>query len=105
MAALRQALLALALLGLVSGCAHEAGEAQAPTPGWAAGWVLPAGSQYEFPPKTLPRKQGGQAPQAPTRGNVPTPPVVPSPLRFAAAPGVPTYADGRPRPLGAELIA
>jgi hypothetical protein len=28
-----------------------------------------------------------------------------SPLRFAAAPGVPTYADGRPRPLAPELIA
>ena len=28
-----------------------------------------------------------------------------SPLRFAAQPGVPTYADGRPRPLAPELIA
>jgi hypothetical protein len=28
-----------------------------------------------------------------------------SPLRFAAAPGVPTYADGRPRPFTPELIA
>jgi hypothetical protein len=39
------------------------------------------------------------------RGNVPRPPPVLSPLRFAAAPGVPTYADGRPRPLAPELIA
>jgi hypothetical protein len=94
---------------LLSGCAHEAGQPQAPAPGWAAGWVLPAGD-YEFPPKTLPRKAGAPAAQpgrAPTRGNVAKPPVpvVPSPLRFAAAPGVPTYADGRPRPLAPELIA
>jgi hypothetical protein len=86
---------------LLFGCAHEAGEPQSPTPGWHAGWVLPV-SEYEFPPKTLPRKTAGAAP--PTRGNVPVR-VVPSPLRFAAGPGVPTYADGRPRPLAPELIA
>lgn len=96
-------MLGIGLFGaLLSGCAHEAGQAQAPAPGWAAGWVLPA-SEYEFPPKTLPRKQ--EAPPAhATRGNTPKPPP-PSPLRFAAAPGVPTYADGRPRPLAPELIA
>lgn len=88
---------------LLFGCAHEAGEPQAPTPGWHAGWVLPA-SEYDFPPKTLPRKQTRTA-AAPTRGNTPPPPVVMSPLRFAASPGVPTYADGRPRPLAPELIA
>jgi hypothetical protein len=104
MPALHHSVLALALLGLVSGCAHEAGLAQAPAPGWAAGWVLPADNHYEFPPKSLPRSQGTEPAHAPTRGNVPTPPVL-SPLRFAAAPGVPTYADGRPRPLGPELIA
>lgn len=87
---------------LLSGCAREAGQAQAPAPGWAAGWVLPA-SKYEFPPKTLPRKVEAE-PAHPTRGNTPTPPAL-SPLRFAAAPGVPTYADGRPRPLAPELIA
>jgi hypothetical protein len=98
-------LLGIALFGaLLSGCAHEVGQAQAPAPGWAAGWVLPA-SNYEFPPKTLPRKQGTE-PAHPTRGNTPTPPPLAlSPLRFAAAPGVPTYADGRPRPLAPELIA
>jgi hypothetical protein len=92
---------------LLSGCAREAGEAQAPAPGWAAGWVLPASSTYEFPPKTLPRKAGpAAAPAHPTRGNVSTPPpVMLSPLRFAAAPGVPTYADGRPRPLTPDVIA
>jgi hypothetical protein len=102
-----RALFGLVLLGaLLSGCAHEAGEAQAPAPGWAAGWVLPASSNYEFPPKTLPRRQEPAAtPAHPTRGNVPTPPVALSPLRFAAAPGVPTYADGRPRPLTPEVIA
>jgi hypothetical protein len=106
MLALRNLGLALAFTGLVSGCAHEAGEAQSPTPGWAAGWVLPADNHYEFPPKTLPRKQSAEPARAPTRGNVPTPPpVMLSPLRFAAAAGVPTYADGRPRPLGPELIA
>ncbi len=104
---------ALALVSnLLGGCAHEVGEAQAPTPGWAAGWVLPADS-YDFPPNSLPRKRDvsssakrGNA-TAPTRGNVTAPPkpVVMSPLRFAAAPGVPTYADGRPRPLAPELIA
>ena len=57
-----RALLGVVLLqGLLSGCAHEAGEAQAPLPGWAAGWVLPASSNYEFPPKTLPRKPGPAA--------------------------------------------
>jgi hypothetical protein len=86
---------------LLSGCAHEAGEPQVPTPGWHAGWVLPP-SEYDFPPKTLPRRR---ASLPPTRGNVPTPPPVMSPLRFAAAPGVPTYADGRPRPFTPELIA
>lgn len=97
-------LLSVALFGaFVSGCAHEAGQAQAPAPGWAAGWVLPA-SEYEFPPKTLPRKQGAM-PTHPTRGNTPKPPPPLSPLRFAAAAGVPTYADGRPRPLAPELIA
>lgn len=97
-------LLGIGLFGaLLSGCAHEAGQAQAPAPGWAAGWVLPA-SDYEFPPKTLPRKQEA-APAHPTRGNTPKPPPPLSPLRFAAAAGVPTYADGRPRPLAPELIA
>ena len=97
-------LLGIALIGaLLSGCAHEVGRAQAPAPGWAAGWVLPV-SEYEFPPKTLPRKQD-PPPAHPTRGNTPAPPLTPSPLRFAAAPGVPTYADGRPRPFAPELIA
>ncbi|HVY32509.1 MAG TPA: extensin family protein [Polyangiaceae bacterium] len=91
-----------AFSAMLSGCAHEAGQPQSPAPGWAAGWVLPA-SEYEFPPKTLPRKTGSE----PGHGAAPKPvvPVVPSPLRFAAAPGVPTYADGRPRPLAPELIA
>jgi hypothetical protein len=103
MPVLRNLLGILLLASLLSGCAREAGEAQSPAPGWAAGWVLPAG-EYEFPPKTLPRAKGA-APKHPTRGNVPRPPPVLSPLRFAAAPGVPTYADGRPRPLAPELIA
>ncbi|HYQ16156.1 MAG TPA: extensin family protein [Polyangiaceae bacterium] len=94
--------LLLPLVGLLAGCAHEAGEAQQPVPGWHAGWVLPA-SDYEFPPRTLPRKHAEAQPAPPTRGNVA--PVVPSPLRFAAGPGVPTFADGRPRPLAPELIA
>jgi len=70
-----RALLGLVLFGaLLSGCAHEAGEAQSPAPGWAAGWVLPASNNYEFPPKTLPRKaaEPASAPARPTRGNVPT---------------------------------
>lgn len=96
-------LLGIGLFGaLLSGCAHETVQAQAPASGWAAGWVLPA-SDYEFPPKTLPRKAG--EPVHATRGNTPKPLLTPSPLRFAAAPGVPTYADGRPRPLAPELIA
>lgn len=87
---------------LLGGCAHEVGETRSPAPGFHADWVLPP-SEYEYPPNTLPRRI---APTPPTRGNVPEPrPVVPSPLRFAAAPGVPTYADGRPRPLPPELIA
>jgi hypothetical protein len=103
---LRKLLEILPLAALLVGCAREAGEPQTPAPGWAAGWVLPAG-EYEFPPKTLPRKTsrpaaGTVAPA--TRGNAPKPPP-PSPLRFAAAPGVPTYADGRPRPFAPELIA
>src|SRR5258706_6726303 len=103
MPALRNLLTLALFAALLSGCAREAAQAQAPAPGWAAGWVLPASSKYEFPPKTLPRKP---EPAPPTRGNVPTPPpVVLSPLRFAAAAGVPTYADGRPRPLAPELIA
>ena len=109
MPALRN-LLGIALFGsLLSGCAREAGEAQAPAPGWAAGWVLPAES-YEFPPKTLPRKHAA-APAPATRGVSPTrklepaTPIALSPLRFAATEGVPTYADGRPRPLAPELIA
>ena len=97
-------LLAIVLFATsLAGCAHEAGEAQAPANGWAAGWVLPAGN-YEFPPKTLPRRSEAE-PAHPTRGNSPAPPPMLSPLRFAAAPGVPTYADGRPRPLAPELIA
>jgi hypothetical protein len=104
-------LLALLLLGL-GGCAREAGEAHAPAPGWAAGWVIPA-SEYEFPPKAIKKGQPAARPKTKvaTRGNVPArgaaapKPVVPSPLRFAAAPGVPTYADGRPRPLAPEIIA
>jgi hypothetical protein len=105
--------LALALLAL-AGCAREAGRPLAPEPGWAAGWVIPA-SDYEFPPKSIksgPRrtKIEGSGASATTHGNgrargsAPKP-VVPSPLRFAAAPGVPTYADGRPRPLAPEIIA
>ena len=97
-------MLGVALAGaLLSGCAHEASQAHAPAPGWAAGWVLPA-DDYEFPPKTLPRKSGAVPAPAP-RGGTPKPPPPLSPLRFAAAPGVPTYADGRPRPLAPELIA
>jgi hypothetical protein len=105
-------LFVLALLALSLGaCAREAGEAHAPAPGWAAGWVIPAG-EYEYPQKSLKlssRSRGavGSIPSRPstrTRGNV-VKPVVPSPLRFAAGPGVPTYADGRPRPLAPELIA
>jgi hypothetical protein len=107
---LRSLLAALLPAALLSGCAREAGEPRSPAPGWAAGWVLPADGEYEFPPKTLPRKvdrAARPARPAPTRGNVPKPeePVALSPLRFAAAPGVPTYADGRPRPLPAELVA
>ena len=110
MLALRH-LLGIALLGSgLAGCAREAGEAHAPAPGWAAGWVIPA-SDYQFPPKTLgkgPRGQGAEGARAgtkpATRGNAPKP-MAPSPLRFAAAPGVPTYADGRPRPLAPEIIA
>jgi hypothetical protein len=104
MPALRNLLGILLLSSLSSGCAREAVDAQSPAPGWAAGWVLPAG-EYEFPPKTLPRAKGQTAPEHPTRGNVPAPTPVLSPLRFAAGPGVPTYADGRPRPLAPELIA
>ena len=102
---LRKLLGILPLGALLVGCAHEAGDPKSPAPGWAAGWVLPA-SEYEFPPKTLPSKiaAGATLPKAPTRGIAPKPPS-PSPLRFAAAPGVPTYADGRPRPLAPELIA
>lgn len=109
MPALRS-LLGIALFGgLLFGCAREAGEAQAPAPGWAAGWVLPAES-YEFPPKTLPRKQTAEPAPAtrgvsPTRKLTPVTPIALSPLRFAATEGVPTYADGRPRPLAPELIA
>jgi hypothetical protein len=109
MPALRS-LLGIALFGsLLSGCAREAGEAQAPAPGWAAGWVLPA-ERYEFPPKTLPRRQAAGATPAtrgvsPTRNPSPAAPIALSPLRFAATEGVPTYADGRPRPLAPELIA
>jgi hypothetical protein len=104
---LRKLLEILPLAAVLLGCAHEAGEPRSPASGWAAGWVLPA-SEYEFPPKTLPVKSSrspGKAGRAPTsRGNTPKPPP-PSPLRFAAGPGVPTYADGRPRPLPPELIA
>ena len=92
---LRKLLEILPLGALLVGCAHEAGEPKSPAPGWAAGWVLPAG-EYEFPPKTLPLKNA-RTPRKPapaTRGNTPKPPP-PSPLRFAAAPGVPTYADGK----------
>jgi hypothetical protein len=103
---LRKLLEILPLAAVLVGCAREAGEPQTPAPGWAAGWVLPAG-EYEFPPKTLPLKTSRSALSKAgpaTRGNTPKPPP-PSPLRFAAAPGVPTYADGRPRPLAPELIA
>ncbi|HEY6080957.1 MAG TPA: extensin family protein [Polyangiaceae bacterium] len=105
-------LLVLSLLGSqLAGCAHDARNAQTPAPGWAAGWVLPAEKQYSFPPKTLPAKAASvaaptskAAPPAKPRG-VPPRPITPSPLRFAAAPGVPTYADGRPRPFDPALIA
>ncbi|HYJ10162.1 MAG TPA: hypothetical protein VEX18_14165, partial [Polyangiaceae bacterium] len=68
--------LALLALGL-GGCAREAGEAHAPEPGWAAGWVIPAG-EYEYPQKSLKlgsRSRGvvGSIPSRPstrTRGNV-----------------------------------
>jgi hypothetical protein len=103
MLVLRKLLRIVPLAALLSGCAHEAGEAKSPAPGWAAGWVLPA-SDYEFPPKTLPMKKAQSSAKPATRGNTPKPPP-PSPLRFAAGPGVPTYADGRPRPLAPELIA
>src|SRR3954467_5542551 len=103
MQALRGVLRLLLFATLFCGCAHEAGQAQAPAPGWAAGWVLPAGN-YEFPPKTLPRKTEAE-PTHPTPGNTPTATaMILSPLRFAAGPGVPTYADARPRPLAPELI-
>lgn len=104
-------MLAVAALALgLGGCAREAGEAHAPESGWAAGWVLPA-SEYEFPPKSLPRRRelkpaaqgAGPSKKPATRGDVPKP--EPSPLRFAAAPGTPTYADGRPRPLSPDVIA
>lgn len=108
MPALRSLLKILLLVSPLSGCAREAGQVQSPAPGWAAGWVIPPDNEYEFPPKTLPRKvehaRAGTA--APTRGNTPKPePIALSPLRFSAAPGVPTYADGRPRPFPPELIA
>lgn len=93
---------ALLLASSVS-CAREAGQPQAPAAGWAAGWVLHQRGEYEFRPKTLPRKIVAEEGHL-TRGNAPAK-VAPSPLRFAAAPGVPTYADGRPRPLAPELIA
>lgn len=99
---LRRLLRVLPCVALLSGCAHEAGEPQSPTPGFHAGWVLPP-SEYDFPPRTLPRRH---ASTPPTRGNVPKPPpVVLSPLRYAAAAGVPTYADGRPRPFTPDLVA
>jgi hypothetical protein len=103
---LRKLLGILPPLALLVGCAHEAGEAKSPPGFSASGWVLPA-DDYEFPPKTLPAKRGQPAPttaKATARGVPPKPPT-PSPLRFSAAPGVPTYADGRPRPLAPELIA
>lgn len=95
------------LAALLVGCAHERGEPKSPPPGWAAGWVLPAEQEYEYLPKTLPRKiirKPVATAQPKPRGDAPKPPP-PSPLRFAAAPGVPTYADGRPRPFAPELIA
>jgi hypothetical protein len=93
-------------LALLGGCAHEAGEAKSPPSFSASGWVLPA-DDYEFPPKTLPAKKAkaGSNPAKSAPRGVPPKPPTPSPLRFAAAPGVPTYADGRPRPLAPELIA
>jgi hypothetical protein len=110
-----KSLLALALLGSqLMGCAHEAGEARAPAPQWDAGWVRPASEQYTFPPRTLAAKGSlakGSLPAAlaaavPAKPRGVTPAkVTPSPLRFAAAPGVPTYPDGRPRPLDPALIA
>lgn len=104
-ALLRRLLLCAGLMAPLSGCAHEAAEARAPSAGWASGWVLPSAEGYEFPPKTLPRKHLG-AGHPESRGNVPARDVVTlSPLRFAAAPGVPTYADGRPRPLAPDVIA
>jgi hypothetical protein len=103
---LRKLLGIVPLGALLAGCAHEVGEAKSPPGFSASGWVLPA-DDYEFPPKTLPAKrakQGAAPPPAAPRGVPPKPPT-PSPLRFAASPGVPTYADGRPRPLAPELIA
>jgi hypothetical protein len=103
-------LLGLSLLASqLVGCAHEATEARAPASTWAAGWVRPAEDDYSFPPKTLPAKGALPAAQpskatAKPRGVAPIK-ITPSPLRFAAAPGVPTYPDGRPRPLDPALIA
>ena len=95
MVALQTLLQKVLLVGLLAGCARESGEVRAPASSSAAGWVRPA-TEYSFPPRTL------------SAGRGPAPPVPAlslSPLRFAALPGVPVYADGRPRPLAPELIA
>jgi hypothetical protein len=101
---LRRWLEMAALSVLATGCAHELGVSAAP--GWAAGWVLPAGSEYDYPPGSLPRKRSVESTDATTPAEKAAPTPLPlSPLRFAAAPGVPTYEDGRPRPFAPELVA
>lgn len=105
MSAVKSLLLAVLLGAQLTGCAHEVGRAESPVATWT-GWVRPP-ETYQFPPKSLPAKAPARAtvkPKDAPRGVPPTPPAL-SPLRFAAAPGVPTYADGRPRPLAPELIA
>ncbi len=93
MLAVRNLLAKVLFAGLLVGCARASGEADFPSQSSAAGWVLGA-ADYSWPPRVSQRST--RAPEAA--------PVL-SPLRFAAAPGVPTYADGRPRPLAPERVA
>lgn len=86
--------LAVAAILLLGGCAREVGEARAPFP-TAQGWVLPPG-EYVWRPNSLPERLEARIDRAPPR---------PSSLRFAAASGVPTYADGRPRPQPPAAVA